>query len=113
MERAGEAAGVGSQAGDEADAAVAAHVLERAQHAVVTPDDEYRERAEPVLVEVAGAADVVQAAGELPDPRPEASVLQRGERAVGVARHGDRHGHGATVLRKPLDPGGWGGAKLP
>ena len=47
-------------------AAVAAHVLERAQLAVVAPHDQHGERADAVLEEVAGLGDVVDAARDLP-----------------------------------------------
>ncbi len=58
-------------------AAVPAHVLERAQRTVVTPHDEDREAPDPMLEEVAGGADVVERARELPHVGPEPLLLER------------------------------------
>ena len=56
-----------------------AHVLERAQPAVVSADDQHRVRTGAVLEEVAGFGDVVDGAGDLPHLRPQARFLERGE----------------------------------
>ena len=56
---------------------VPACVLECAQLAVVAPHDQHRQRADAVLVEVAGSGDVVDRARELPHARPQLVVFER------------------------------------
>ena len=58
-------------------AAVPAHVLEHAQLAVVAPHDEHRQPPDAVLEEVTGRGDMVDRAGQLPDPGPEPLLLER------------------------------------
>ena len=74
-------------------AAVTAHVLERAQLAVVAAHDRDRVPAGAVLEPVARLGDVVDRARDLPHPRPQQLVFELGELRRDVAIFRDRDGH--------------------
>ena len=107
VERAGEPALARAAALDDPDATVAAGVLEGPHPAVVGAHDDDRLVEDLVLDEVAGARDLLEPAGHLPDPGPELLGLQREEVGVEVALLGDpvrdlhRVGHRERRPRRP------------
>src|SRR2546423_12622814 len=80
-------------------AAVPARVLERAQLAVVAPDEQNRDRADAVLMEVARMGDMIECARELPDPRPQTLLLEPGEVGRHVTRRRNVHRHCSLLAR--------------
>jgi hypothetical protein len=94
-------------AGADEVAAVAAHVLVRAQRAVEVAHDEHRQVADAVLEVVAGIGDMVDGARDLPHAGPHALELERGELGREIARLRDARRLGGRA------PGGGRGDRGP
>ena len=92
VERAADLGEVGAGAAAQLAAAVEAHVLERAQHAVVAADDQHREPPDAVLVPVARAARRGRRCRRAARRAATRSVISRCEElGRRVARHRDLH----------------------
>src|SRR5262245_17015171 len=78
---------------------MAAHVEEPAQLAVVAPDDEDRLVRELPREVLAGLADLVGAAGELPGARERRAQLEVENARIDVPRRRDRPGFCERVIR--------------
>ena len=92
VERAADLVQPGTRATAQLTPAMAAHVLERSERVVVISHDQYRIRTHAVLEPVARVGDVIDAARELPDARPQLSHLTSEElrRDVPMRRDPDR-----------------------